>query len=109
MKRFLFVLTAALSLSSCFKDPPVVTSYMWYKETLCNDPWGKALTTSRDTVAAWLSKQNIKYKVVSIYGEIFPGATNLSNCDTFTNRRIEANIYFADTAKARAAGFKNDY
>lgn len=109
MKRIFFVLTAALFLPSCFKDPPVISSYMWYKETLCNDPWGKALTTSSDTIATWLSKQHIKYEVVSIHGEIFSGAANHSNCDTFTNRLITAGIYFADTAKARAAGFKTDH
>ncbi|MGO4289044.1 hypothetical protein [Chitinophaga sp. RAB17] len=112
MKRILLVLTAALSFTSCITDPPttpIISQHMWYKETLCNDPWGKALTTSSDTVATWLHKQNIKYFEVSIYREIFPGAANHSNCDTFTNRLIRADIIFADTAKAKAAGFKTDY
>jgi hypothetical protein len=108
MKRILFMLTAALLLPSCFKAPPVISRYMWYKETLCKDPSGKALTSSSDTVATWLSKQHIKYEVVAIHGEIFSGAASHSNCDTFTNRVITAAIYFADTAIAKAAGFKTD-
>ncbi|MBO9728019.1 MAG: membrane lipoprotein lipid attachment site-containing protein [Chitinophaga sp.] len=107
MKRIFFVLTAALVLSSCFKDPPTVSAYMWYKETLCNDPWGKALTTKSDTVAAWLTKQNIKFEYVTIQGEIFQGAANVTKCDTFTNRLISAHILYADTTKATAAGFRS--
>jgi hypothetical protein len=105
MKRVLFVLTAALLMVSCFKDPPTTSRPMYYYETLCNDPWGKALTTNSDTVAAWLTKQKITFENVSIQGEIFPGAASRTNCDTLTNRRIIAAITFADTAKAAAAGF----
>ncbi|HEY8955330.1 hypothetical protein [Chitinophaga sp.] len=105
MKRILFVLTAALLITSCFHDPPVISHYMWYYETLCNDPWGKALTTNSDTVSAWLTKQKIKFEHVTIRGKIFPDAANHTNCDTLTTRRIEADIILADTAKARAAGF----
>ncbi|MBS0031716.1 hypothetical protein ACTJJ0_28750 [Chitinophaga sp. 22321] len=107
MKGILFVLTAALLLASCFKDPPVVTREMRYKETLCNDPWGKALTTNNDTVATWLTKQSIRFEHVIIIGQIFSGAGSHTNCDTFTNRLITADVYFADTAKASAAGFKS--
>lgn len=109
MKRILLALTAALILTSCFKDPPPpVTTYMWYKETLCNDPWGKALTTSSDTVATWFSKQKISFKMITIQGQIFSGAAGYTNCDTITNRLITAEVYFADTAKAATAGFRKD-
>lgn len=110
MKRILFVLTAALILSSCFKDPPPpVAAYMSHKETLCNDPWGKALTTTSDTIANWLTKQNIKHEYVTIQGQIFQGAANVTKCDTFTNRMIVASIPFTDTAKAAAVGFHRYY
>ncbi|SEW55995.1 lipoprotein [Chitinophaga arvensicola] len=105
MKRILFVLTAALIIASCSNDPPAVSRYMSRNETLCNDPWGKALTTSTDTVAAWLNKQKITFVDVHIEGEIFAGAAHYTNCDTLTNRVITVNVFFADTAKARAAGF----
>lgn len=109
MKRIFFVLTAAFVMSSCFKDPPPpVSGYMWYKETLCNDPWGKALTTNSDTVAAWFSKQHIQFEAITIQGEIFSGAASHPNCDTLTNRLIRATVYFTDTAKAAAAGFKSN-
>jgi PBP1b-binding outer membrane lipoprotein LpoB len=107
MKRILFVLTAALIIASCTKDPPTVSNYMWYKETLCNDPWGKALTTSSDSVANWFTKQNISFKMISIQGQIFSGAAGYTNCDTTTNRLIMAEVYFTDTAKAAAAGFRS--
>jgi PBP1b-binding outer membrane lipoprotein LpoB len=107
MKRIILLLTAALIITSCTKDPPTVSSYMWYKETLCNDPWGKALTTSSDSVATWFTKQNISFKTVIIQGQIFSGAAGYTNCDTVTNRLITADVYFTDTAKAAAAGFRS--
>lgn len=105
MKRIIFILTAALLVISCTKDPPLTAMPMRHYETLCNDPWGKALTTNSDTVSAWLTKQKISFEFVSIQGEIFSDAASHTNCDTLTNRQILVNVKLADTAKAAALGF----
>ena len=107
MKRMLPVLTVALTMTACFKDPPSLSEPMFYYETLCNNPWGPALTTKQDTVAAWFSRQNIRYEYLGIQGEIFSGAANIPKCDTLTNRQIVVSVLYADTSKAAAAGFKS--
>ncbi|NLR82992.1 hypothetical protein [Chitinophaga eiseniae] len=110
MKRILPVLTVALTMTACFKDPPPsISKPMFYYETLCNNPWGPALTTKQDTVAAWLSRHNIRYEYLSIQGEIFSSAVNVTKCDTLTNRQIVVAVLYADTSKAAATGFKSPY
>ncbi|PSL47284.1 hypothetical protein CLV51_102129 [Chitinophaga niastensis] len=104
-------LAAALCLSSCITDPPtepITSKEMRYQETFCNNPWGKAQTTTIDTIAAFLAARKINGTHLNLYGKVFDGVTiPNANCDTLTGRLVTFQVFFADTAKARSVGFYN--
>ncbi|RFS21403.1 hypothetical protein DVR12_16015 [Chitinophaga silvatica] len=107
MKYCFLVLATVIFLSSCFKDPPSTAAYMFRQEKLCDNPWGKADTTTSSTIRYWLVANKIQFETAGISGDtISHTILNSNNCDTLTGRRAYALVPFADTAKAVQAGLQ---
>ncbi|HRN93133.1 MAG TPA: hypothetical protein PL084_00265 [Chitinophagales bacterium] len=108
MKKILiiFALVGVTTFISCEKITD--TTWVYYDETFCADPWGNANIGETEKIKAigkYLKEQKVKFFKVKIVHDASIGAITCYACNCKSGNRIHVEIDRKDVSKALNENF----